>query len=54
MPNVCTFCEKEVDANAFCYGCRENVCKGCNTGGFDLPFGGHDVEDHQPEEDEDE
>ena len=44
----CWFCGKEVGGEFFCYGCDEFVCEECDTDPFSLPFGGHIVENHQP------
>jgi hypothetical protein len=52
---ICYFCEKVTDEEHYCYGCKHYVCEDCDERGMDLPFGEHDVEDHQStEEDRDE
>lgn len=46
----CYLCRKPLTGipaeESYCFGCHQNVCEGCSTN-FDLPFGGHDVSDHQ-------
>jgi hypothetical protein len=49
----CWFCGKEVGEDSYCFGCGEYVCIDCDLN-LDL-YGRHEVEDHQPfEEDEEE
>ncbi len=55
---TCHLCEVNSTTNEdFCYGCNESICSDCSVN-FELPFGGHDPEDHQydplePDEDDD-
>lgn len=49
---ICYFCEKEVMEGDYCYGCEHYVCEECDRASIDIPLGGHNVDDHQPEEDE--
>jgi len=51
---ICYFCEKNVEEGNYCYGCKHYVCEDCDKAGIDIPLGGHDVEDHQPEGEDEE
>jgi len=50
---ICYFCEKEVSEGDYCYGCKHYICEDCDKAGMDIGFGGHDVDEHQPEDEED-
>lgn len=43
----CYLCGKEVDGNAFCFGCNHFVCPDCEGKPDALPRGRHRVIDHQ-------
>ena len=43
----CYFCGKEVSDEFYCYGCEHYVCSVCDEVGVDIPWGGHDVNDHE-------
>ena len=55
-PGKCYFCKAEVSGDCYCGGCKEYICDSpdCDKN-YSLPFGGHGVEDHKidPEEDDD-
>jgi len=41
----CFNCQKSVDENSFCFGCKNYICDECDVNGINL-FGKHQCEDH--------
>ena len=46
---ICYFCEKKVTEDDYCFGCKHYVCQDCSTND---PWGDHNVDEHQEEEEE--
>jgi hypothetical protein len=46
---ACVFCQEPTchPSDDYCFGCRCYVCAACDTHGFEMPLGGHEVWAHQ-------
>ena len=50
-PGNCHFCGKGESEEGYCWGCKKHICEDCSIN-WDMPWGGHDVEVHQEEPEE--